>query len=110
MENPPRGDAAGSENCSLRQGENSPDCTKTPSDKQVRIVALQRDFAVEAGRLTAIKLLRATSVKAGHAADNLALADDAGAEREISLAIANIREAAAAFRQMQASIDAQGEL
>lgn len=54
--------------------ENGPDCTKTPSDKQVRIAALQRDFAVEAGRLTAIKLLRATAVKAGHAADNLALA------------------------------------
>jgi hypothetical protein len=55
---------------------------------------LQREFITEA--------LRIAAFKAWHAADDIELGDDASAERSIRIAIANLREAATAFRQLEA--------
>jgi len=54
---------------------------------------LQRDYAVEA--------LRIAALKAWHAADDLELGDDTCAERSIRIAILNLREAAAGYRQLK---------
>lgn len=59
---------------------------------------MQRDFIAEA--------LRIAAVKAVHAADDLALGDDASAERGIRIAILNLREAATGFRQLEALVAA----
>jgi len=61
---------------------------------QEAIAGLQREFIMEA--------LRISSTKAWHAADDLALGDDASAARGIRIAILNLREAATAFRQLEA--------
>jgi len=74
-----------------------------PLHVQAEIAALQRDSITEA--------LRIASTKAWHAADDLALGDDASAERGIRIAIQNLREAATGFRQLEtltAAIDALG--
>jgi hypothetical protein len=52
--------------------------------------------------------LRIVSLKAAHAADNVWLADDLTAERDIELAISNLREGARTFREMQ-RIQAAGQ-
>jgi hypothetical protein len=67
------------------------------SAPQEATVALQRDFIAEA--------LRVASIKAAHAADDLLLGDDVGAEREIRLVISHLRAGAAAFREMQGTIE-----
>jgi hypothetical protein len=75
-----------------------------PLHVQETIATLQRDFVSEA--------LRIASIKAWHAADDLVLGDDPCAERGIRIAIANLREAATAYRQLEtltAAIDALGE-
>jgi hypothetical protein len=61
---------------------------------QEAIADLHRDFIGEC--------LRIASAKASHAADNILLADDLNAERDIRIAIENIREAARSFREWQA--------
>jgi hypothetical protein len=77
-------------NCSKAfDGQNS---TKSAQKKQA-IAALRRDFAAEA--------LRVVALKASHAADDIALGDDVGAERGISIVIAHVKEAAAVFRELQ---------
>jgi hypothetical protein len=66
---------------------------------QEAITALRRDFTAEA--------LRVVAIKAAHAADDVLLGDDHGAEREIRLAISHLREGSAAFRELQDSISAR---
>jgi hypothetical protein len=61
---------------------------------QAAIADLQCEFIAEC--------LRIAAVKASHAADNILLADDLNAERDIRIAIENIREAARSFREWQA--------
>jgi hypothetical protein len=46
--------------------------------------------------------LRIAAIKAAHAADKISLSDDLNVERDIRIAIENIREAAKAFRECQA--------
>jgi hypothetical protein len=78
--------------------------TTKPLHVQAEIAALQREFVIEA--------LRIASTKSSHAADDLCLRDDASAERAIRIAIQSLREAAAAFRQLEAltsAIEALGE-
>jgi hypothetical protein len=60
------------------------------------VADLKRAFATEA--------LRVVAVKARHAADDIGLGDDAAAERSIRIAIAHLREGAAAFREMQCAL------
>jgi hypothetical protein len=64
---------------------------------QEAIAHLQRDFAAEA--------LRVAAIKAAHAADDVLLSDDVGAEREIRMAISHLRAGSAAFREMQGAIE-----
>ena len=71
--------------------------THSQSKPQEAITALRRDFAAEA--------LRVASIKAVHAADNVLLGDDVGAEREIRLAISHLGAGSAAFLKLQNSID-----
>jgi hypothetical protein len=87
IEPPSRLSADGSEN---KLGEHAP---------QEAIAALRRDFAAEA--------LRVAAIKVAHAADDVLLGDDVGAERGIRLAIAHLRAAAATFREMQDLIGAR---
>jgi hypothetical protein len=63
---------------------------------QEAIAAHRRDFAAEA--------LRVVAIQAAHAADDVLLGDDHGAEREIRLAISHLRAGSAAFRELQDSI------
>jgi len=79
--------------CSLRGSVNTPENSPEQSGKQQAIIALRRDFIAEA--------LRVVAVKATHAADNVELGDDIGAEREISIVINHVKAAAATFREMQ---------
>jgi hypothetical protein len=75
------------------------DIENTPAQFAAQAVcaALQRDFVAEA--------LRVASIKAVHAADDVLLGDDAGAEREIRLAVSHLRVGSAAFRKMQGTIE-----
>jgi mevalonate pyrophosphate decarboxylase len=59
--------------------------------------ALQRDFIAEA--------LRVASIKAAHAAEDVLLGDDVGAEREIRQAISHLRAGSATFREMQGAFE-----
>lgn len=68
-----------------------------PVHVQEEIAALQREFAAET--------LRVAAIKATHAADDVSLGDDVGAEREIRLAVSHLQAGSAAFREMQRSID-----
>jgi hypothetical protein len=103
-ENPARvGDAAELGICSLRGCENRPDTNQTAQSPQERNVAdakrdLLRSFTAEA--------LRIAAMKAAHAADDVEIGDDDGAERSIRIAIGHLKEGAAAFRKMQAALDA----
>jgi hypothetical protein len=67
------------------------------SAPQEATAALQRDFIAEA--------LRVASLKAAHAADDVLLGDDVGAEREIRPAISHLGAGSAAFRKLENSID-----
>ena len=67
------------------------------SAPQEATAALQRDFIAEA--------LRVAAVKAAHAADDVLLRDDVGAEREIRLAISHLRAGSSAFRKLQGTIE-----
>jgi hypothetical protein len=58
------------------------------------ISELQREMIVE--------YLRIVAIKASHAADDIMIADDECAGRSIEIAISNLREAAKAWRQLQA--------
>jgi hypothetical protein len=82
---PPLGAAGLSESSCLGADEAS--IARNPVATQAAIVALQRDFIAEA--------LRITALKAAHAAEDIDIGDDAIAERGITLAIQNLREAAA---------------
>jgi hypothetical protein len=57
---------------------------------------LHRDFIGEC--------LRIAAIKAAHGADNILLGDDLNAERDIRLAIENLREANKTFREWQVSL------
>jgi Helix-turn-helix domain len=61
---------------------------------QEAIADLHRDFIGEC--------LRIAAINAAQGADNIWLADDLNAERDIRLAVENIREAARSFREWQA--------
>ena len=64
---------------------------------QEATAALQRDFIAEA--------LRVASIKAAHAADDVLLGDDVGAEREIRQAFSHLRAGSSAFRKLQGTIE-----
>jgi hypothetical protein len=53
----------------------------------------RRDFIAEC--------LRIASIKASHGADNILIGDDLNTERDIRLAIENLREAARSFREIK---------
>jgi hypothetical protein len=57
-----------------------------------RSLCLLREFIAEC--------LRIAAVKASHGADNVMLLDDLNAERDIRIAVDNLREAAEAFREL----------
>jgi hypothetical protein len=85
-------------------GNCSSELRPKPIHVQAKIADLQREFIAEA--------LRIASIKAWHAAADLELQDDASAERSIRIAVLNLREAAAGFRQLEAltaAIAALGE-
>jgi hypothetical protein len=64
---------------------------------QEATAALHRDFIAEA--------LHIASIKAAHAADDVLLGDDVGAEREIRQAISHLRAGSATFREMQGAFE-----
>jgi hypothetical protein len=68
-----------------------PEICKKPAHVQEAIDTLRREFVVEC--------LRIAALKASHGADNLAIGDDLNAERDIRLAVENVKEAAKAFRE-----------
>jgi len=87
------GDAAGLGDA-ISFAADAAEITTKPLHVQETIATLQRDFVAEA--------LRIAATKAWHAADDLAIGDDASAERGIRIAILNLREAATGFRQLEA--------
>lgn len=89
VKTPPLGAAGLSESSCLAADE----AAQNPAATQAAIVALQRDYIAEA--------LRIAALKAAHGADNVEIADDSCAERDIKVAIENLREAAGAFRQLR---------
>ena len=94
VKNPPPGaPASGSPKCSQLGSGNSSDPTKSSPDKQQAFASLQKEFVCEC--------LRIVALKAAHAADNFELGDDLSAERDLGIVVAHIREAAAAFRELQ---------
>jgi hypothetical protein len=60
---------------------------------QARINDLNREFIVEC--------LRIAALKASHGADNVEIGDDLNGERDIRLAIQNLREGSRAFRELE---------
>jgi hypothetical protein len=90
------GGAAGLGNVDLRAANDVRDNVSNAKKVQEIIAHLQRDFAAEA--------LRVVAIKAAHAADDVMLGDDHGAEREIRLAISHLRAGSAAFRELRDSI------
>jgi hypothetical protein len=66
------------------------------AEKKQAIADLRRDFVIE--------VLRIAAVKAAHAADDIEIGDDIAVERGISIVIAHVKEAAAAFREMQREV------
>jgi hypothetical protein len=77
--------------CSL-QG-NTPDIAPKSPQAQRAFVALTREFIAEC--------LRIASLKAAHGASNLEIGDDLCAERDIRIAVENLREAARSFRELE---------
>jgi hypothetical protein len=53
--------------------------------------------------------VRIAALKASHGADNLDLGDDLNAERDIRIAVENLREAGRAFRELQLLLKAEGQ-
>jgi hypothetical protein len=88
-----RSSAGGRAPNTKRLNDDSPSIAQNPAAVQATIVALQRDYIAEA--------LRIAALKAAHAADDIEIGDDAVADRGITLAIQNLREAANAFRDLQ---------
>jgi hypothetical protein len=78
---------------SFLAGDASENAPKT-AHIQEAIDDLKREFICEC--------LRIAAIKAAHGADNVALRDDLNTERDIRLAIENLREAARAFRELEA--------
>jgi hypothetical protein len=74
---------------------------KSPHVQQT-ISALQREFVCEC--------LRIAAIKASHAADDLEIGDDTAAERELAVAVQNMREAASGFRLLQQALAARDAL
>jgi hypothetical protein len=66
--------------------------TKRPPHVKEAIADLRREFIAEC--------LRVAAVKAAHCADNICLRDDLTAERDIRIAVENIREATRGFRAL----------
>jgi hypothetical protein len=83
---------------SLGRGDSSSNI-RTPAAVQGAFAYLKREFIAEA--------LRIAAIKASHGADNVAIGDDLNAERDIVVAIQNLREAGRAFRELQAMERAQ---
>ena len=90
------GGAAGLGNSSSVTADGSENI-HSQSAPQEATAALQRDFIAEA--------LRVASIKAAHAADDVLLGDDVGAEREIRQAISHLRAGSATFREMQGAFE-----
>jgi len=93
--------AAGLDDDAFPGGNCIPSIAPNPSSKQAAIVGLQREFISEC--------LRVAAVKASHAGDDILLGDDLAAERGIRIAIDNLREAASAFRQLEAALGGSGD-
>jgi hypothetical protein len=89
----PPGQTAGLGNTSSISSFDSSENNKPkPAHVQEAIADLKREFLSEC--------LRIAAIKAGHGAANVAIGDDLNAERDIRLAIENLREAARAFREL----------
>jgi hypothetical protein len=89
------GDATGLGD-TVRLATNGSPITKPSRAAQQAIADLHREFVADC--------LRIAAIKAAHGADNILISDDITAERDIRLAVENIREAARAFREWQASV------
>ena len=74
-------------------GVHNPIVTQKSPRVQAAIAGLTREFVAEC--------LRIAAIKATHGADNLEIGDDHNAERDIRIAVQNIREAGRAFRELQ---------
>jgi hypothetical protein len=85
---PPKTSCLSADGCENKPGENA---------GQEAIATLQGEFSAEA--------LRVAAIKAAHAADDVLLGDDVGAEREIRQAISHLRAGSATFREMQGTIE-----
>jgi hypothetical protein len=92
--------SGGPETSLLNGGDGSPHKASSPA-VQAAIADLRREFIAEC--------LRVTAVKASHGADNILLGDDINAERDIRLAIENLRAAASSFRGLE-QLEAGGDL
>jgi hypothetical protein len=66
--------------------------SKKPAHVQDTLDTLKCDFIAEC--------LRIVALKASHGADNIEIGDRLNAERDIRLAVDNLREAAKAFREL----------
>ncbi len=92
-ESPPALDADGLSGKAIPGRNCTPETSKRPARVQEAIAALKREFVAEC--------LRIAAIKASHAADNVEIGDDLCAERDIRLAVENVREAARAFRELE---------
>jgi len=92
----PRGEAGRAKNCSLRTSRSDPNDSQKAPAVQASIADLRREFIAEC--------LRVTAIKAAHGADNVMLADDVNAERDIRIAIEHLREAASSFGALEKSM------
>jgi hypothetical protein len=92
----PPGQAGGPTNNAICDDQDSRYLNKNPEKNQAisAIASLRREFIAEA--------LRIVAIKAAHAADDVDLGDDIGAERGIAITISHLKAAAATFREMQA--------
>jgi hypothetical protein len=85
------GDAAGLAHLSSF-GADGAEINKRPAHVQEAIATLKCEFIAEC--------LRIVALKASHGADNIEIGDRLNAERDIRLAVENLREAARAFREL----------
>jgi hypothetical protein len=91
----PQGGAAGFDTLSCLAAD-GPEINKKHAHVQDTLDTLKCDFIAEC--------LRIVALKASHGADNVEIGDLLNAERDIRLAVDNLREAARAFRELQSAL------
>jgi hypothetical protein len=88
----PQGGAVGLGNNLSSLAADNRENSKKPDRIQEALDSLKCDFIAEC--------LRIVALKASHGADNIEIGDRLTAERDIRLAVENLREAARAFREL----------